>query len=176
VEQPADGTVVPADVADIVSLGIRTGLALVAAIGAYVVMHDTLTALYPGWGAVWRALTPLGVEAIAGHAIVVCFTGRRVAGWLARTAAVTSGLAGIALCVVAELTAASAAPAVAARVRVASVLEGAAHHATATVELQAAPDSEGKRGKLKHEENQGAARSLSGWSEERYEWVGVAPP
>jgi hypothetical protein len=147
-----------ADVAHVVSLGLRMALALAVAIGAYSVLHDVLAPLYPGWGAVWRALTPLGVEAIVGHALYAQLRGKSRLGGM-DACVIAGAVLAIALCVAAELAAASAAPAVAKRARVSVVLSQAAQP-QASVTLKDAPDGEGRRGKLEHERNQGKALDL----------------
>ena len=147
----------PAGLAHAVSLGLRAALAVAAAIGGYVVLHDVLAPLFSGWGAVWRALTPLGVEATLGH-LLVASCSMKGAVWLRVTQALGC-LLGIGLCIAAELAAASAAPAVAVRARVAAVLSQAAHPAAA-VALQYAPAGAGKRGQLQFQQNQRAVLEL----------------
>lgn len=146
------------DDAEVTSLGIRTAMAAGAALGAGKVLLDVLLPTYGLVGALLRAIVPLGLEMIAGHAVVDAFRGRmQVNGWL-RALVVIAGLAVIGGGLAGELVAAQVAPAAAARARVAAVQPVSV--AACKVDLPAAPANEGPHAKLQREENAGKALAL----------------
>jgi hypothetical protein len=158
-EAPGETT----DFAEVVSHAIPAVGTTAAAIGGFVTLWAVLDALYPGVGAILRALTPLGLEAAAGHALI---SGYKRLGWPERL----TMIAVIALCVVGELTVAYVAPGFAQRKRVdaataqvTQALQGV-QAMTPTAAVTSAPENEGKRTQYKHEANNGKALDNQGAS------------
>jgi hypothetical protein len=138
-----------------VELGGLTLAAAVVAVGTYLVLWGVVGQLYPGIPGALRAALPLCVEMLAGALVHWCAAHRgMVSAWL-RVPLALVALVVIGGCVKAELVAADAVPAAAARARVERAQAGPAP--ACKLELPVKDDRAGPEARYQYAQNVAAA-------------------